>query len=646
MRNEPMARPSHETADHAVPLGPLSTDPRLSTEAAIRALLDSFDVGVVLQGPRADIQFANRAALDWFGLTHEQVVGRTTQELGFMVIREDGTECPFPMRPGPRVIESGQPVIKQILGWRRPNSDSALWIQVTCVPQFASDGTLTGLISSFTDVTALKNIESTLRTVAELNRQIVLGAQEGIIVHGRELKYLLWNPYMERLSGLKAADVVGKHPLELFPFMAEEGVYADLQKALAGEIVSSHDIPFFIPETGREGWTTNNFAPLRDDKGEIIGVVSTVRDVTQRKREEERLRKNEALLSQAEQMAKCGSWEFNLKTGRWALSRNLVEIYGLASTTEWDRDEYWARVHPADRTRARANIDRAVAACEPFEHIVRYRRPDGVYRVHFARAIQIPGPDGSAERSIGVVQDITDQIRKEEELRQLSARLLRLQDEERRRIARDLHDSVSQKLLTVSLGLVELGKSNLVRSKHGKELLADTRKIVKDLSTEVRSLSYLLHPPLLDELGLASALEEYVGGFAKRTGLRLELDLSSEVGLLPKEYNTALFRIVQESLGNIQRHSGSSTGKIRLMRDAGEIILEVTDDGKGMPGEYLKKRPGSLRALGVGILGMRERMRQIGGRLEITSGSWGTAVRAVLPHHADSGSADAKRRRA
>lgn len=637
-----MARPSHEAADAAVP--PVA-DTRLSNEADIRALLDSFDVGVVLQGPRAEVRFANRAALDWFGVTHEQVSGRTTEDLGFVVLREDGVECPFPMRPAPRAIESRQPVIKEIVGWQRPGSDPIRWIQLTSIPQFANDGTLTGVISSFTDVTALKNVEAALRTVAELNREIVLSAQEGIVVHGRELRYLLWNPYMERLSGLKAADVVGKHPLELFPFMAEGGMYADLEKALAGEIVSSHDTPYFVPQTNREGWTNNNFAPLRDDKGDIIGVVATVRDITQRKHEEERLRKSEALLLQAEEMAKCGSWESNLKTGQWLPSKNLLKIYGLASTPEWDREQYWERIHPEDRGRARANVERAVAECKPFEHILRYRAPDGAYRVHFARAIQIPGPDGRTERSIGVVQDITDQTQKEEELRQLSARLLRLQDEERRRIARDLHDSVSQKLLTVSLGLVELDKSAHIRSKHGKELLADTRRMIKDLSMEVRSLSYLLHPPLLDELGLASALEEYVSGFARRSGLHLELDLSSEVGLLPKEYNTALFRIVQESLGNIQKHSGSRTGKIRLMRGGNEIILEVTDEGRGMPSEHLKERPGTVRALGVGILGMRERLRQIGGRLEITSGSWGTAVRAILPLP-ESNRADAKRRRA
>ena len=247
------------------------------------------------------------------------------------------------------------------------------------------------------------------------------------------------------------------------------------------------------------------------------------------------------------------------------------------------------------------------------------------------RTIQIPGPDGRTERSIGVAQDITDQTRKEEELRQLSACLLQLQDEERRRIARDLHDSVSQKLLTISLNLVQLGKSADLRSKRGKQVLTDTRKMVKDLSKEIRSLSYLLHPPLLDELGLASAVEEYVEGFSRRSGIDLKFEMPVDVGRLSPDSETALFRIVQEALGNIQKHSGSDTGRIRLTKDDGEVVLEIADRGRGMRVKDLQEREVAPSTLGVGILGMRERMRQLGGRLDISSGSRGTTVRATLP---------------
>src|SRR5208282_685547 len=601
-------------------------------DESFRTLVQDLRVCVVLIGLHGEIQFANQAALDAFRMTKEQVLGKTTEELGLNVIHEDGSEYPMSMRPGARAIRSQGPVRDEVWGLRRSDSNEVVWLYGAAVPQFDRGGSLRRVVVTATDITERRKSDAALQAANELNRQILLSAQEGIVVHDRSLRYLLWNPFMERTTGMKQKDVLGKHPLELFPFLADSEIHACLEKALRGETASLLDVPYTIPQTGQKGWSNYNFAPLRGEKDEIVGVLGTAtdvserkkresrlqeseallaqaeelanmgsweldvetqmltwsaqfyrmlglepesgpvpyargieivhpddrgratrdadrmrirgmpfdnvlrfvradgsvrifhsraiditdekgrvvrtrgmsQDITERKKEEEKLRKNEALLSQAEQMTNFGSWELDLKTGKSTLSKNLLRIYGLASEAEWDREKFWARVHPEDRKRAGANIECALAECKPFEYIARYRAPDGTFRVHSVRAIQVPGADGRTERSIGVAQDITDQTRKEEELRQLSARLLQLQDEERRRIARDLHDSVSQKLLTISLNLVQLGKSADVRSKRGNQLLTDTRKMVKDLSKEIRSLSYLLHPPLLDELGLAS----------------------------------------------------------------------------------------------------------------------------------------------
>lgn len=735
----------------------------LSDVETFHSVLQALQVGVMLNGPNGEILFVNRTTLAMFGMTEEEVVGKTTRDVNLTVIREDGSECPASMRPVARVIRTGQPVVGEVLGWQRPGSDAVLWTLITAVPQFTDAGAVRDVITTLTNITDRKNAEAALRRAGELNRQILLSAQEGIIVYDRQLKYLLRNPYMERMTGIKESEVVGKHPLELFPFMAVNGIYADLERALAGESLSSGDVFFAVPQTKRAGWCSNNFAPLRDAKGEIVGVVATVRDVTERKQaeirlresetllaqaqqlanmgswevdlktqmltwsahyyrmlglepgpgsfhrcqgiqvihpddveranrdmdllistgqpldnemrvvradgsvrifhsravaitddagrivriqgmsqdvterknEEERLRRSEALLSQAEQIADFGSWETDLKSGRSTLSKHLLQMYDLASEEEWNREAYWERVHPEDRVRARSIVERATAECKPFEFVVRYRGRDGAYRIHFSRAIQISGPDGRAERSIGVAHDITDQVRAEEELRQLSSRLLQLQDEAKRQIARDLHDSVSQKLLTISLNLAQLAKSAGIRHKRARDILADTRKDVRDLSKEIRSLSYLLHPPLLDELGLVSAIGEYAKGFSQRSGIDVDFEMPSDVGRMSKECEMALFRIVQEALGNIQKHSGSPTGRIRLTRGADEIVLEISDAGRNIVGENLEKRLASTGGLGVGILGMRERMRQLGGRLEISSGDWGTTVRAVLPVHGE-----------
>lgn len=633
----PMVRASQATAAGADP----SVDTQLSGIESFQTLFEALQVGVMLNGPNGEIVFVNRAAREMFGVTKEQIAGKNTRDVNLVTLREDGSECPHLMRPVARAIRTRRPVVGEVLGWHRPGSDEMLWTLVTAVPKFTKTGEVHSVITTLTDITDRKNTEAALRRAAELNRQILLSAQEGIIVHDRQLRYVLWNPYMERMTGLKENDIIGKHPLELFPFMARTGTYADLEKALAGQTVSAQDALFEVPQTNHAGWCDSNFAPLRDAHGEIIGVVATVRDITERKRTEDRLKKGETLLTQAEQLANVGSWELDVRTGQSTLSKNLVRILGLAREEDWDPAAYWERVHPEDRARARSVIERAKAECKPFEFIARYRSPEGTYRVHFNRAIQIPGPEGKTERSIGVSHDITEQVRAEEELRQLSSRLLQLQDQERRRIARDLHDSVSQKLVAISLNLAQFAKSEDVRTKHARQMLADTRRTVRELSKEIRSLSYLLHPPLLDELGLASAIEEYAKGFSQRSGINLEFESASDVGRMSKESETALFRIVQEALGNIQKHSGSSSGKIRLRRSGNEVVLELTDAGRGMAAENLRKRLASSGKLGVGILGMRERMRQLGGRLEITSGDWGTTVKAVLPlrsedHHAGS----------
>jgi signal transduction histidine kinase len=151
------------------------------------------------------------------------------------------------------------------------------------------------------------------------------------------------------------------------------------------------------------------------------------------------------------------------------------------------------------------------------------------------------------------------------------------------------------------------------------------------MSQEIRTMSYLLHPPLLDELGLVAAIKEYVEGFSRRSRIKLELKLPADLGRLPQEAEIALFRVVQESLSNIQRHSGSAAAKISMQVDATCIKLEVIDEGKGMGQGPIDLRRSTRVRLGVGILGMRERMTQLGGMLEIESSPSGTMVRATMP---------------
>ncbi len=214
-------------------------------------------------------------------------------------------------------------------------------------------------------------------------------------------------------------------------------------------------------------------------------------------------------------------------------------------------------------------------------------------------------------------------------LRELSARLMQLQDDERRRIARELHDSVGQTLAALGMNL-SLVRNDVERLSSIISAINDSENLVREMSSEVRTISHLLHPPLLDEAGLCSALRWYVDGFSQRSGIQVDLKLPDDFGRLPSELETAIFRVVQESLTNIHRHSGSPVARIRLQQTGDHVVVEIADRGKGIPEEKLQEMA-STGTPGVGIRGMRERLRQLGGTLEIESGRSGTIVTVRLP---------------
>ena len=218
----------------------------------------------------------------------------------------------------------------------------------------------------------------------------------------------------------------------------------------------------------------------------------------------------------------------------------------------------------------------------------------------------------------------------EQSLRHLSGRLLKLQDEERRRIARELHDVTAQKMAAVSMNLGLLQGTLKVDDEKGRHIVKDCLAATEDCSNELRTLSYLLHTPLLEELGLAGAVRDYADGFSRRSGIRVDLEIS-DLGDLTREMEGTLFRVLQEALNNIHRHSGSATASIRLYRDVDGVTLEVQDAGKGMPQMRGGESELSAYGLGVGILGRRERLRQLGGRLDIQSGPKGTLVKGSMP---------------
>lgn len=240
------------------------------------------------------------------------------------------------------------------------------------------------------------------------------------------------------------------------------------------------------------------------------------------------------------------------------------------------------------------------------------------------RTAQLSQTAARLETEVGVRKQAEDQLRR------LSVRVMTLQDEERRHIARELHDTTGKTLAAIKMtaGIVqEIGKSVAGLP----SLLEDLNLLADEALRDIRTTAYLLHPPLLDEAGIASAARWFVEGFARRSGIAAHCDIADSFQRPARNSELALFRVLQESLTNVHRHSGASAARVILALDGEQLKLEIKDNGTGIPQERLKRLTESAEDAGVGIAGMRERVRELGGVLEIQSGSTGTTVRAIVP---------------
>lgn len=224
------------------------------------------------------------------------------------------------------------------------------------------------------------------------------------------------------------------------------------------------------------------------------------------------------------------------------------------------------------------------------------------------------------EMEAAIKQRTADLADANEKLRELSSSLLQLQDAERRRFARDLHDSIGQLLSVIAMNLASLSRESV--SPGGAVLIEDTRELLDQALTQVRTLSHLLHPPLLDEAGLEIALRPFVEGFADRSKLAAALHIPSDLPRFPQDVEISIFRIVQECLTNIHKHAQASNVAIRISHSPQSVTLGISDDGKGLRDDHVP---------GVGLIGMRERVRQLGGDFKVISGPSGTTVTVVLP---------------
>jgi PAS domain S-box-containing protein len=429
------------------------------------------------------------------------------------------------------------------------------------------------------------------------------------------------------------------HPEDL-PRVMEKWV-ADMA---AGE--ASEDEMRLRRADGEYRWFLVRTAPLRDERGNVVKWFGVSIDIEDSRRAEEALRSSDreqrhvaaqlererARLVEAQEMAKIGSWEADLQSLNVIWSEQTHRIFETdPSRFHPTRPKFLEFIHPDDRAKVDAAFVTSLDKRSPSTVEYRIVMPDGRVKILEERWQAFHDEAGKPVRVAGTCRDITERVRAEEELQRLSGQLLRLQDEERRRIARDLHDSTGQDLVALATTLSQLHVSIPSSSRKLRKLASQCQGLADQCIREVRTLSYLLHPPMLDEAGLEDAIRHYAGGFTERTGIEVELEISPRLGRMKPDTEMALFRVVQESLTNIQRHSGSRKAKIQIERSQGTITMEISDNGGGMPGNLWRQNGKLSFGLGVGIPSMHERVKLIGGQLDIESGNSGTTVRVTIP---------------
>jgi len=370
--------------------------------------------------------------------------------------------------------------------------------------------------------------------------------------------------------------------------------------------------------------------PLRNGRGKICGVAGVAFDITEVRKSEERLR----LINLATNDA---VWDWDLTTNAVWFGRGFeTQFWYTREELEPGIEAWTSRLHPADRDDLVASIHAAVAAGNTtWSGEYRFRRRDGSYADVFDRGYIIHDNTGTPIRMVGSMMDVTERKRSQEQLqesraalRMLAARQQDVREEERTRIAREIHDSLGQALTALKLQLAAAQTAAAHEAPALRERLSETSLMVDDLVKTVRRIATELRPPILDQLGLAAAVEWMAHDFRTRTGIACEPTILLSEAVLTGELGTALFRIIQEALTNVSRHAAAMQVEVELGLKSGCVTLEVRDDGCGIT-ESAATGPTSL-----GILGMRERAAALGGVLEVAPRSGGgTRVTAWFPHN-------------
>ena len=510
---------------------------------------------------------------------------------------------------------------------------------------FAFSAVLIGIAESSRRVAT--NLQTSVRELQEARQlfQIFMdNSPAAAYMKDEQGKYVYYNRTVEKRFNFGNA-TLGKTDADLFP----EEVAAQYRENDVAVLSSGKPLKFIeISKDGpvQRSWLSIKF-PLFDGEGKRF-VGGTSLDITDRVSAEEELQR---IHQELEERVKERTAQLEREATQVVEQARLLDLANDAifalhdyKITYWnsgaERLYGWSRQEAIGRTPGELLHSKypkplsqitALLSCDGhWEGELLQTKSDGTCIAVASRWSVWRDPEGAPQGWLEINTDISERKKAEQELRELSVRLLQAQDEERRRLARELHDSSGQTLVALKLNLNTICNGATVLTPKAALAISQSTALIDCLSKELRTMSYLLHPPLLDEVGLASALHCYIEGLAERSSIKATLEISSDIGRLARDLEIVIFRIVQESLTNVHRHSGSPIARIRIVRSPDEVQVVVEDEGKGIsPTIQARFESGGMR--GVGLMGMRERVRQLGGQLEISSHAQGTAVIARLP---------------
>src|SRR5487761_182155 len=496
------------------------------------------------------------------------------------------------------------------------------WYSLLVRPYKTAENRVEGAVLTLMDIDELKSEAAESRNYAEA---IVQTVRDAFLVLDSDLKVKTADRTFYEHFAVSPLETEGRILHELgngqwnAPRLLDALTRILPEKTELRDFELSHD----FPAIGRRTMLLNA-RQIRETRGLGPLILLAIQDITDLSRTRQVVEEQSKLLDLANDVIIVRDLSGVIKSWNSGAERT----YG------WTREEALGKItHDLLKTEPREILEerrRKLADEGTWEGELTHEARDGMKLLVASRQVVHRGDQGQIV-VLEINRDVTAQKQSEQAIRQLSGRILKLQDEERRKIARDLHDSTAQTLsaLALNLALVKTMAAGTAGPALAKTL-TESEALAKQASDEIRNLAHLLHPPDLDSVGLGAAVRWFASRFAERTGIRVNVELPPNLGRLPQqEFETALFRVVQESLTNVQRHSGSQDAMIRLLREDNYIILEVEDHGHGMPSDFLTD--GKTLNVGVGVAGMQERLRDLGGYLKLISTSTGTTVKAAVP---------------